>query len=183
MLHARRYPAMTILDVYKLLHQAVFGEGHAIPNRKAAREWLDHEAGFVVPDRASPLIESAHPDGAVVRLHLGAYLGWKGNLAGLLDAHMRSSEVVRGDATMMARHWATFASMIGAGGALVGRFEVRSVALMGRARAAEDWPSTPHSPAFITTYRPTYRVLIHDQALDLLRAQSIVVPDTLSNSD
>ena len=45
--HLARYPQMQLADIYKLLHQAAFGPGHLIASKKAAREWLEHEAGRV----------------------------------------------------------------------------------------------------------------------------------------
>ena len=47
--HLGRYSEAGMLDVYKLLHQATFGPGHLITNRKSAREWLEQEAGLIVP--------------------------------------------------------------------------------------------------------------------------------------
>src|SRR5262245_30942035 len=83
--HMRRYPELEMLDVYKLLHQAVFGPGHAIPSQKAAREWLEREFGLLHPDKARILLESVHPTGEIVRLHLRPYLAAKGNPGKLLD--------------------------------------------------------------------------------------------------
>jgi len=34
--HVQRYPEIDILDVYKLLHQAVFGPGHAIKKSESS---------------------------------------------------------------------------------------------------------------------------------------------------
>jgi hypothetical protein len=51
-IHIQRYPAIDILDIYKLLHQAVFGPGHAITAVKAAREWLERETETLAPDES-----------------------------------------------------------------------------------------------------------------------------------
>ena len=59
--HLDRYPDAGIQDVYKLLHQATFGPGHAISSKKAAREWLGQESGQVTPTAAEALVESIHP--------------------------------------------------------------------------------------------------------------------------
>ena len=41
--HLKRYPAMQLDDIYKLLHQAALGPGHAVENPAAARKRLDEE--------------------------------------------------------------------------------------------------------------------------------------------
>src|SRR5690242_20431952 len=87
--HAQRYPEIDILDIYKLLHQAVFGPGHALTtskNKNAAREWLDRESGLLQPGLNEPFVENIHPDGALVRVHLGPYMASHGKLDKLMDA-------------------------------------------------------------------------------------------------
>src|SRR5258705_13932064 len=93
--HVQRYPEIDILDVYKLLHQAVFGPGHAIvnqKNQKSAREWLERESDLLKPTLDEPLVENIHPDSALVRLHLRPYLAANGKLNKLFDAFVQSSK-------------------------------------------------------------------------------------------
>jgi len=89
--HLDRYPESHIADVYKLLHQAVFGLGHLVANKKAAREWLENEAGKVTPTHEDLLVESVHPEAAIVRLHLRPYLAYGGKIKPLVDAMARSA--------------------------------------------------------------------------------------------
>jgi len=169
--HVQRYPEIDILDVYKLLHQAVFGPGHAIKNHKAAREWLERETEILQPAGAEPLLESVHPDGAIVRLHLRTYLALKGKLNKLLDAFIESSKMNSGSAATMAMDWGIFEQMIVPDGELAGRFNPRTVTLTGQTRASQNWPASQHSPNFEFAYRPAYRVLTSPLAEALLRAQ------------
>ncbi len=162
--HLARYPAMCIPDVYKLLHQATFGPGHAVPSKKAAREWLDHEMGHVGQGGPSPLVESIHPDGAIVRLHLAPYVALGGAVKPLLDAMVRSAEQVSGDPARLAAWWALFERLCETHTPFVGQFPLQELALFGRVRAAEQWPAVHHSPAYVREYRPAYRVLTAREA-------------------
>lgn len=162
--HLDRYPASNIADVYKLLHQGVYGPGHSIPNKKLAREWLEHERDQVQPDRTLPLVESIHPAGAVVRLHLRPYLAYEAKVAPLLDAFVRSAQAVEGDASTLAAWWAIFAAQVAPGGRWADRFAAREAELFGRMRAEAQWAAVPHSPAFVRAYAPAYRVLTRDEA-------------------
>ena len=176
--HVERYPALDVIDVYRLLHQAAFGVGGRIPNRKTAREWLDHEAKLALRSvQSAPanalLVESAHPAGEIVRVYLQAYQVAGGSLAAFMDAYIKSGEAPPGDPEWMAAWWAEFANRVATGGPLAGRFEPRVVALTGRIRAGEAWPASAHSPVYLAHYQPFYRILTRDQAETLLRQQDI----------
>lgn len=175
--HLKRYPEMDILDVYKLLHQGAFGAGHSISNRKTAREWLDHEASLIKPESGSPLLESVHPNGAIMRLHLRPYLAANGSLPALLDVYVKSADAVKGDPAMMQSWWNAFSQMILPDAPFAGRFDERSVGLVGRTRAAESWATAPHSPRYIALYKPYYRLLTREYANGLLSQQTIPSSD------
>ncbi len=171
--HLGRYPEAQIADVYKLLHQGVFGPGHAIVNKKATREWLEHEASQQTPAADEMLIESVHPDGLMVRVHLRPYLAHRGSLAALLDAFVRSAERVQGDPDTMARWWSLFQALCAQGELCSRVCEQREAMLFGRVRAQENWPAVHHSPAYCQAYRPAYRVLIATEAEALCRRLKI----------
>lgn len=167
--HLARYPQMQLADIYKLLHQAAFGPGHLIASKKAAREWLEHEAGRVSPSAESPLVENVHPDAQIVRLHLRPYLALGGGLKPLLEAFVRSAEQVSGDAQQMAAWWQVFESLCSKGALCADVCEQREAALFGRVRAQEQWPAVHHSPAYYAVYQPAYRVLTATEAGALCR--------------
>lgn len=167
--HLARYPQMQIADIYKLLHQAAFGPGHLVASKKTAREWLEHEAGRISPSAGEALLESAHPDAQIVRLHLRPYLAAGGGLKPLLEAFVRSAEQVRGDARQMAAWWQVFESLCAGGALCADMCQQREAALFGRARAQEGWPAVHHSPAYYAVYQPAYRVLTATEAEALCR--------------
>jgi hypothetical protein len=162
--HLTRYPESEIADVYKLLHQATFGPGHLIASKKAAFEWLEQESGTVTPVRDALLVESIHPDGAIVRLHLRPYLARQGKLKPLLEALIRSAEQVRGDPETMSCWWRLFETLCQAGAPYAGCFDRREVMLYGRINAREHWPAVHHSPTYYDAYHPVYRVLTQSEA-------------------
>jgi hypothetical protein len=173
--HLARYPASEITDVYKLLHQASFGPGHAIADRKAAREWLEHDLEQAQPEPGEALIESVHPLNAMVRLHLRPYVASGGAVKLLLDAMVRAGREVRGDPQLIAEGWLTFLALCQAGNAYAERFEAREVLLFGRVYgAAQGWPAIHHSPAFHAAYQPSYRVLTLGEAEALCRKLGVM---------
>ncbi|MEP7284990.1 MAG: hypothetical protein ABI947_04390 [Chloroflexota bacterium] len=171
--HVQRYPELEILDVYKLLHQGVFGPGHAIKNQKAAREWLDFESKLAHTGFMPPLVENVHPEAALVRIHLHPYLAAGGDLHKLLNSFVQSSKAIDGQTSTLAAWWRVFQAATQTGGSFAKRFDARSVGLIGQTNAAAQWPATHHSPAFERTYKPTYRVLTRPIAETLLQQQKI----------
>ena len=171
--HVQRYPEINILDVYKLLHQAVFGPGHAVKNERSVQEVLEVECELLTPDASAPLVENVHPDSKFVRLHLRPYLAACGDVRALLKAFVQSANAATGDLATMAAWWAIFEGMIAPGGPLAGRFDSRVVALERRTHASEQWPATHHSPRFERVYHPAYRVLAYPIAESLLGKQKI----------
>lgn len=165
--HLARYPKSEMMDVYKLLHQATFGPGHAIASKKAAREWLEQEVALLVPPSQEPLIENIHPDGQIVRLYLRPYLAQGGKVNVLLDAFVRSAEQVRPDASLMAQRWQVFEAACQAGAAWTQPFDSHEMSLFSRARQRENWPAVHHSPTYETAYHPKYRVLTRSEAESL----------------
>ena len=162
--HLARYPEAGIADIYKLLHQATFGPGHLIASKKAAREWLEQEIEQLTPSREEPLVESIHPEGLIVRLHLRPYLSYETRSKPLLDVLARSAEQVVGDSETMERRWRVFEALCQPGAPYAPRFETREISLFGRIRRQERWPATHHSPAYERAYRPKYRVLTRAEA-------------------
>jgi hypothetical protein len=148
------------MDVYKLLHQATFGPGHLIASKKEALEWLEHELDQQRPSLDEPFIESIHPDGLIVRLHLRPFLAHRGPVKLLLDAFVRSAGQIDGDAAIMAARWRTFESLRD----YASQFPPREVELFGLVRERERWPAVHHSPVYNETYHPAYRVLTRSEA-------------------
>jgi hypothetical protein len=165
--HLARYPESEIVDVYKLLHQATFGHGHLVASKKAAREWLERESELLTPSTREPLVESIHPDGQIVRLHLRPYLAYGGKIKLLLDAFVRSAEQVQGDMGTMTRRWQFFEGLCQPGAIEAGRFVLQEVLLFGRLREREGWSAMHHSPAYQAAHKPYYRVLTRVEAENL----------------
>ena len=65
-----RYPAMEAEDWYKLVHQSVFGAGHAIQNEEAARDRLIREWEDLDTVSNEPLVEILGPDSMYARVNL-----------------------------------------------------------------------------------------------------------------
>jgi hypothetical protein len=172
-LHMERYPALDVLDVYRLLHQSIFGPGHAIKSQKAEKEWLERQTEILGEGTLTPFVENIHPGGEVVRLYLRPYIAARGNPNKLLEAYTKSASNVKGNLDTMTQWWDIFQRSSSAGEPFDGRFDVRNITLIARTRKRENWPASPHSPAYEANYKPVYRVLTLPLAQTLLDKQKI----------
>lgn len=152
--HLEHYPLLVAADVYKLIHQGVYGPGHIITDPTSARERLLREHGALsdLSDRSDPS-EPIAPDNRFIRVNLRGLdrAAVERLLAALLES---AREVPTEHATMRARleaavQWAQ-ANLPGAERELH-QLSVESEPL--------DFPARHHSAAYRDAYRPAYRVV------------------------
>ena len=160
--HLARYPAMQLDDIYKLLHQAALGPGHAVDNPAAARKRLDEEIAALGKAPAEPLQDIISPDGRLGRVHLRSYLAAGGSPDALHRAFLETANSYPASPDKLARFCGCLGDLAEAGGIPFAREEV--LAYFEKI-ARDGYPVVHHSTAFRQAYRPAYRVI----AVDLLQ--------------
>ena len=161
--HLKHYPLAQLDDVYKLLHQAALGAGHAMDDVTALRERLDTEVATLGSGPEEPLAELISPDGRLTRVHLRAYLQAGHSVEPLFDAFVQTAQEYPSSPDKLAKFCACLADLADVGGIPFDRTEVSRYF----AKIAEDrYPVVSHSAEFRAAYKPAYRVV----ALDFLPA-------------
>jgi hypothetical protein len=150
-----------IEDLYKLLHQAYLGPGHAIPSREAAEAYLQSEwADLGAPEAGEPLIEVLAEGAPFVRVHLRPYRERGGTADSLLGAFLRSAAVAK-DSVSFERAWGLARERIARGEIPL------SIAVYDSAEAELrplGYPAIHHSAAYQKHLRPAYRVIAAREA-------------------
>jgi hypothetical protein len=155
--HLDRHPAAEADDLYKLIHQAVAGPGHAIDDPAAARRWLEREiAGLAPSAHHDPLCERIGGDPTMVRVHLRPFVAGGFDPGDLADAFMQTGATVRTDPVRLESALA----------AAIGHVrDTRSVDLADALEAlradlsARGFPAVHHSRTFRESYAPAYRIV------------------------
>jgi hypothetical protein len=160
--HADRYGALKSRDLYKLLHQAVAGPGHAIRNPQMAQDWLNREWDSLgMPLEGELLLEPLSDDGHLVRLNLRPWRAAGRDRDAVLEAFLRTAELVAppGDSirARMEEIRSCHATLAGAAGLPPGKFD----AFLAE-KAVEGYPAVHHSEEYSAAYAPAYRVVLHD---------------------
>jgi hypothetical protein len=161
--HLSRYPAMQLDDVYKLLHQAALGPGHAVDNPAAARKRLDEEMAALADGCIEPAQDIISPDGRLARIHLRRYLADGSDREALLRGFIDTANSYPPSPEKLQKFCGCLGDLAASGGIPFAREEV----LDYFAKISRDgYPAVHHSAAFRNAYRPAYRVV----AVDLLRS-------------
>jgi hypothetical protein len=157
--HLTRYPAMQLDDIYKLLHQAALGPGHAVDNPAAARKRLDQEWAALGQAPAEPLQDIISPDGRLGRVHLRSYLAAGGNPDALHRAFVETANSYPASPDKLAKFCGCLGDLAAAGGIAFAREEV--VAYFDHIARAS-YPVVHHSRIYTDAYKPAYRVVAID---------------------
>jgi hypothetical protein len=158
-------------DIYKLIHQGVFGPGHITASTEEARSTLEDEVrsqkleGRWQNGRPEELVEEIDPTGRLARVNLRPMIEQgrgmkdecgKSGSEWLVRAMVESARRVKGDPVRMERRLADAVRWC--------RESIpRQAAEIERlaARAEESgFPAFHHSPEYSRAYRPAYRVIL-----------------------
>jgi hypothetical protein len=156
--HLAHYPLIRAADIYKLVHQSVFGPGHIITDPAAARAALAAELAAV---RRRCCLQSVEPEepldpaGRLIRVNLEPLRAVADAADRLLPVLLATAAEVTGDAGLMSSRLAE---------ALAWSREklaeqVEPLAALIIESAAGGWPARHHSAVYATAYRPAYRVV------------------------
>jgi len=169
---------MRAQDIYKLVHQGVFGPGHIIASAAAARRALATECRLQNADcrmqngGEEDLLEPIDADNRLVRVNLRPMLGGGGrmrdecgkrrdgspgaNIDWLAKAMVESARRVKGDPGQMKRRMAAAVRWC------YRNLPRQAVELERMAARAEEsgFPAFHHSPSYSRAYRPAYRVIL-----------------------
>jgi hypothetical protein len=146
--HQARYPLMQACDVYKLIHQAALGSEHAVSDLQAARERLQNELQALRAPHPEPAIDPISPDGAIVRVHLSAYMAGGGHFDSLLNAFLRTSRKFHGQHETL-EEYLRLALPLAPG-----------LNALAKSLSAQGYPAIHHSEAYRAAYKPAYRVVL-----------------------
>lgn len=153
--HAR-YPAMEAQDWYKLIHQSVFGAGHAIQNVEAAHDWLIREWDDLGPVSNEPLVEILGPDSIYARINLRPYKSAGGRSDELFQVFLQTANQGAEPGDGFERYWQSLREA--AKNHLIA-VSVDALDSLYSIMSAEGLPAIHHSERYSQLYAPAYRVV------------------------
>jgi hypothetical protein len=156
--HLERYPLLRAEDVYKLVHQSVFGPGHIIEDETQARQALADEfaeLGRRCCMQATDALEPLDPENRLVRVNLAPLRETPEALNRLVEVLVATAAETKGTPEQAG---ARMAEAVGWCRVHLADQQEPLAKLVAES-ALEDWPPRHHSRVFQTAYRPAYRVV------------------------
>jgi len=150
---------MQLDDIYKLLHQAALGAGHAVKDATAARAWLEKEAAEIGPGPAEPDKDIISPDGRLARVHLRSWLAAGRSLDELNRAFVETANSYPPSPEKLEKFCGCLGDLAAADGIPFAQQDV--LAYFDRIAQAS-YPVVHHSKTYSDAYRPAYRVVAID---------------------
>ncbi len=155
--HLDDHPLAGAEDLYKFLHQAVYGPGHAIPNRESAAVWMEREIEDLGPPLEGELqCEALGGEPPLVRVNLRPFVATDGDADLLLDAFVASANLERGSSRRMEVVLSLAASYVQCAGRGELAPELRTLTTE---LSKKGYPAIHHSEAYVEAYEPAYRVV------------------------
>ncbi|MDR2561916.1 MAG: hypothetical protein LBC63_09135 [Holophagales bacterium] len=149
------HPLATASDIYKLLHQSVFGPGHIIQSADSAREYLQKEMKSLGPTIQGEKLHDELGDG-MVRVNLRPYRDSKKPMDALLRAMIETANSNTG----APRH---MADKLDKACKFLMKQQKNSLAKelreLGEKLAAQGYPASHHSEVYRNAYQPAYRIV------------------------
>src|SRR5262249_41235504 len=153
-------PHMELVDVYKLLHQAAMGPGHAVDDPRQVLVRLDAEVAQLGEGPEEPIADPISPDGKLARVHLRPYLAAGHSTSVLAEAFLQTARSYSPAQDRLQKFCACLGDLADAGGLPFSRGEVETYVASITARA---YPVMRHSSAYRAAYHPAYRVVVLEQ--------------------
>jgi len=155
-------PEAEAVDLYKFLHQAILGPGHAIVDAAQAADALQSELADLGPPVISEnWCDSLGGDPFLVRVNLRPFVANGFASGALAEAFVATASAVRADPQQMGValdlvvQWLQTNNRQNLG---------RDLHELAQKTAKEGYPSVHHSAAYRQAYRPAYRVILYSAA-------------------
>jgi len=162
----RLHPGMQVEDVYKLVHQGTFGNGHLITDEAEARRYLLSELESVKADATEEFVEVLDGRATIVRVNLRPFKARGIDPQLLVGAMIASAKAIHPDPAAFERSWREIVDAAGRGSLPWSADALRAFAA---AKKAEGYPAIHHSDVYVATYSPAYRVVTIEEAAKLVK--------------
>lgn len=161
--HVSRYPLAQIEDLYKLAHQAALGSEHAVESIDTAMDWLTREIDEMGTAPEEPMLDPISGDGQILRIHLQPYITSGADPEILLNAFLQTANNFPGSTEKLSRYWMTTTRLAEEEAIQFTPDELRTY--FTRMKSL-NFPAVHHSPQYLDSYKPHYRVVAQNYLPD-----------------
>ncbi len=157
--HLKRYPAMELEDVYKLLYQSVMGPSHILQNKESAYSYLKREFESHDDNYETKLYVDISLDHDLVRLNIPLFRK-EGSFDALFDMMLETQKKVRHDKEMLKCYWIELGLLINEKN--FEQFTPDTWNKLNKILLENDFPHLSHSKSYKNLYKPSYRIVLRE---------------------
>lgn len=151
------HPQVEAVDLYKFLHQAMFGPGHAITDPTQARAILASEiAGLGPPGLAESWCDTLGGDPILVRVNLRPFVANAFDTGELIESFVATANAIRGDPKQMGIALELVVGWLRSDNK---KDLAQELQTLGREMEKQGYPAVHHSAEYRQAYSPAYRVV------------------------
>jgi hypothetical protein len=151
------HPDAEAVDLYKFVHEAMFGPGHAISDPAQAADALQAELATLGPPMAGETwCDTLGGDPFLVRVNLRPFVANGFDSQTLLDSFVATADAVRPDPQQMGVALDLVVRWLLSVNQKDMAHELENLA---REMAKQGYPAAHHSAVYKESYRPAYRVI------------------------
>ena len=165
-------PKTSLQDIYKLLYQAEFGPGHAIPSQEVAKERLQAEIKQLTSEEINrsgeSILEELSPGSSYVRINLRPYIKNKCSEERLVEEFFHASFKKAGSESRFREVISILERAITTGKIKLGAKGEEDTYIFEMAQKLTI-PQVSHSKAYKNSYSPSYRVVLKEDGEKLCK--------------
>ncbi|MDX2438570.1 MAG: hypothetical protein QNL88_16170 [Acidobacteriota bacterium] len=151
------HPNAEAVDIYKFLHQAMFGPGHAVTDPDQAGLFLRNELAAMGPATTNETwCDTLGGDPFLVRVNLRPFVVNGFDTDVLLETFVATANAVHGDPQQMGVALDLAVRWLPSEGKKDLSHELQQFA---REMKQKGYPAVHHSAAYVQAYQPAYRVI------------------------
>ncbi len=155
--HLQTHPEMHLQDVYKLLHQGVFGPQHLVRDPESARSYLRKEWEATEAAGNEALTETVSTDGQIIRVNLRPYKAGGGNWETLWQVLHNSAVIIQPNKNQFVALWQQFVDLCKEQKL---PFSAEEAMKLSEETATQGYPALHHSKEYQHANKSSYRVVL-----------------------
>jgi len=155
--HLKRYPAMELEDIYKLLYQSVMGPAHILQNKELAYSYLKKEFESHNESYETGLYVDISLDHELVRLNIPVFKK-EDSLDALFEMMCETQRKMIPDKDKLKHSWLELGLLIE--NKNFENFTLNQWGKFNKILCEKDFPHLSHSATYKNLYRPSYRIVL-----------------------
>jgi hypothetical protein len=151
------HPNAEAADIYKFLHQAIFGPGHAIAGADGVAENLETEIDHLSPASAGETwCDTLGGNPLLLRVNLRPFVANGFDRRLLAESFVATANAVHGDPQQMGVALELVSKWLSGDGK---QDLAKTLEKLAREMEQKGYPPVHHSAAYVHAYQPAYRVI------------------------